>query len=84
MFQISLRLFMFSSCMYPHQVLLKKCKKKNYHDPSILSCMVISGEANLILLACCAYISSIPVVTQKEEMLIPVVVTLACLLPLSC
>ena len=83
MFQISLRLFMFSSCMYPHQVLLKKCKKKNYHDP-YLAWSSISGEANLILLACCAYISSIPVVTQKEEMLIPVVVTLACLLPLSC
>ena len=64
MFQISLRLFMFSSCMYPHQVLLKKCKKKNYHDPSLTK-LVISGEANLILLACCAYISSIPVGTQK-------------------
>ena len=38
-----------------------------------LSGMVIIGDANLILLARCAYISSIPVVTQKEEMLMPVV-----------
>ena len=52
----------------------KGASDKNSLPESLpLSCMVIIGDANLILLARCAYISSIPVVTQKEEMLMPVV-----------